>query len=374
MTPDTLDINPARILPTCQQRNTVRLQMKNLSTSDHAQLTRETTAQFWQHIVPIVQLGFAIHLVFFVICSLLHIASLAVINVLSVLLYVVCLKAIRAGHYRLAGLLMSVEIVLHALVATWLLGWESNFYFYLYCLVPIVAFSFQNSRWLRFSFNLAIVVVSAAGFALREHIGSTYHVTPLLLDALGLFNLLVALGVLLHCTALSVRFTRSMQSKMFNTANRDSLTNLYTRRRVLQEVLHLAESGSSTIILLDIDHFKQINDRMGHDQGDIILQQVADTINRSVRPSDFASRWGGEEFLVLMPRTSAREGQAVAQRILAQIRDRVGQINEQPLTVTATLAVSEIRHGETFESALNRADQALYEGKHQGRNQVTLAL
>lgn len=347
--------------------------MNTLSPSDHAQLFRETTAQFWRHIVPIVQLGFCIHFVFIVIFSVMHLPSLALSNVLSVLVYVACLKAIRARRYSLTGILMSAEIILHALLATWVLGWDSNFYFYLYCLIPIIAFSFQDALLPRRLLYLAILAVSVGGFAWRKHLGINSSVAPQWLEIFGVVNVSAALGVLLHCTALSVRFTRSMQAKLFQTANRDSLTNLYTRRRVMHEVLQLGDSGSSTIILLDIDHFKQINDRLGHERGDLILQRVAEAIISNVRATDLASRWGGEEFLVLMPSTPTHAAKAVAERILLRIRDWAGELNDDPLTVTATLAVSAIRNGESFECALNRADQALYQGKNQGRNQVIIA-
>ncbi len=347
--------------------------MNTLSASDRAQLLRETTAQFWQHIVPIVQIAFCIHLILFVLFCALKIPSLAVGNGLSILAYVVCLKAIRAGRYSFAGMVMSAEIILHALLATWVLGWNSNFYFYLYCVIPIIAFSFQSARRPRLLLNLAILVVSVGGFALREQMGIDSGVTPQLLEVFGVVNVLTAIGVLLHGTALSVRFTRSMQLNLFHTANRDSLTNLYTRRRVMLGVRQLADAVPSAIILLDIDHFKQINDRLGHEQGDLILQRVAQAINSNVRATDVASRWGGEEFLVLMPDTSAQAAQAVAERILLRIREWVGQVDHGPLVVTATLAVSEIRPAESFESALNRADQALYQGKQQGRNQLVVA-
>lgn len=347
--------------------------MNTLSPTDRAQLLRETTAQFWQHIVPIVKIAFCIHLVLFVLFSSLQIFSLAVGNGLSIVVYVACLTAIRTGRYRLAGMLMSVEIILHALLATWVLGWASNFYFYLYCVIPIIAFSFQSSRRLRLSLNLAILIVSVGGFALRKHMGIDSGVSPQLLEVFGIVNVLTAVGVLLHGTALSVRFTRSMQLNLFHTANRDSLTNLYTRRRVMLGVRQLADSVPSAIILLDIDHFKQINDRLGHEQGDLILQRVAEAINSNVRTTDVASRWGGEEFLVLMPDASQEAAQAVAERMLLRIREWVGQVDHGPLAVTATVAVSEIRPSESFESALRRADKALYRGKQQGRNQVVLA-
>lgn len=347
--------------------------MNSLSTSDHAQLLRETTMQFWLHIVPIVRLALGIHIVLLLLFIVLQVPSLATVNVLSILVYVFCLKAIGAGRYTFTGIVMSVEIILHAVLTTWKLGWESNFYLYLYCLIPVIAFSFQHARVPRLLLNFAIVAVSVGGFALRDQMGIRSGVGPQLLEALGVVNVLAATGVLLHCTALSVAFTRSMQSELFHTANRDSLTNLYTRRRVMHEVEQLSESGSSAIILLDIDHFKQINDRLGHEWGDLILKRVAEAINSNVRTTDIASRWGGEEFLVLMPCTSAQAAETVADKILLRIRDWAGQVGHEPLNVTATLAVREIRPGEDFENAFNRADHALYKGKQQGRNQIILA-
>jgi diguanylate cyclase (GGDEF)-like protein len=347
--------------------------MKNLSASDRAQLLREATAQFWQHIVPVVKIAFAIHVVLFVLFAVLQQPLLAVGNALSILAYVVCLKAIRAGRFSLAGMLMSIEIILHALLATWVLGWESNFYFYLYCLVPIIAFSFQQERLRRALLNLTIISVAVGIYAFRGQMGVDSGVAAPLLEVFGVINVLTATALLLHGTALSVRCTHSMQLGLFHTANRDSLTNLYTRRRVMRGVHQLKSTSNSAIILLDVDHFKQINDRLGHDRGDLILQRVAEAISSNVRATDVASRWGGEEFLVLMPETPGHDAEVVAERILLRIREWAGQIEQTPLDVTATLAVSEIRHDESFESALTRADQALYKGKQQGRDQVVVA-
>jgi len=347
--------------------------MNVLSESDNAHLLRETIGQFWQHIIPIVWLSLCIHIVFFILFLALQIPTLIISNIFSVMVYAFCLKAIRIGRYNFAGILISVEVILHVLLSTWKLGWNSNFYFYLYCLIPIIAFSFQKAAVPRFLLNFAIIIVSVGGFALRAEMGVDSDVKPRLIEVLGVINVLTALAVLLHCTRLSVGFTHSLQSQLFHTAHHDSLTNLYTRRRVIQEVKQLPESGLSAIILLDIDHFKRINDRLGHKFGDTILKRIAISINSNVRVTDVASRWGGEEFLILMPHTSVYDAQCVADRLLLHIRDWVGQVGNEPLTVTATLSVSEIRPGESFENAFNRTDNALYEGKQQGRNQVVLA-
>jgi diguanylate cyclase (GGDEF)-like protein len=175
---------------------------------------------------------------------------------------------------------------------------------------------------------------------------------------------------------LLVRFIVAMQMGMYDTAYRDSLTHLYTRRRVMQRVRQLgARPGAApaALVLLDVDHFKRINDRHGHDLGDRVLQQVAAAITASIRSSDMAARWGGEEFLILMPDTSLGDARQVAERLLQRIREHTGALGEGVEAVTATLAVAPLLAGDAFRDALQRTDKLLYQGKQQGRDRVMLA-
>ncbi len=167
-----------------------------------------------------------------------------------------------------------------------------------------------------------------------------------------------------------------MKFDLFNTASRDSLTNLYTRRHFMHQVSLLDKQVGShnvTLLLLDIDHFKAINDSCGHSYGDMILQRIARAITDNVRESDIVARWGGEEFLVMMPDTSLADARRVAERLLTRIQEWVGQTDKNPREVTATLAISAFGKDEEFEKALNRADKMLYAGKQQGRNRLVIA-
>ncbi|KPW13767.1 Diguanylate cye [Pseudomonas syringae pv. atrofaciens] len=213
-------------------------------------------------------------------------------------------------------------------------------------------------------------------FAFRRYTGQGSGLSQNVLDAFGIVNVLTATTLSIYATALSVRFTSSMQLSLFHIANRDSLTNLYTRRRVLHRIRELEarrQGLSASLILLDIDHFKQINDIHGHETGDVVLQRVAEIIGSSVRSSDMAARWGGEEFLVLMPDTMPEDALRAAERIWRRIAEEAGRINERIIAVSATVAVATIATGEAFQLALNRADTSLYMGKQQGRNRVMIA-
>jgi diguanylate cyclase (GGDEF)-like protein len=125
-------------------------------------------------------------------------------------------------------------------------------------------------------------------------------------------------------------------------------------------------------MVVDIDHFKRINDRRGHDAGDRILQSISAIISKGIRPHDFLGRWGGEEFVVIMPSTRKEFALALAEKIRLMIYDTVFEA-ANPLSVTASFGVSDKLPGEDFATTFKRADKALYEAKAQGRNCCVLA-
>ncbi len=155
-------------------------------------------------------------------------------------------------------------------------------------------------------------------------------------------------------------------------ATTDRLTGLPNRRgaeEVLKrEVGRLKRyEASLACALLDIDHFKDVNDRHGHEAGDRVLQQVARAIANVIRDSDYAARWGGEEFLVLMPCTTRAGALLGAERIRVEVQNLVLPGGGK---ITISAGVAEFRPGETVTDALGRADRNLYEAKRVGRNCV----
>ncbi|WPO97737.1 diguanylate cyclase [Pseudomonas sp. HR96] len=347
--------------------------MTPLSADDRTQVLEDASFQFWRHIRPIVQIAMAIHVLLLLMFVALDIPALYLGNALSLFAYAGCEMALRRRRFRLAGMLICSEIILHAALATWVLGWDSNFYMYMFCTVPILAFSFQTAPVRRALLSMSILLVLLGGYTLRRRLGLAHPLSPGLMDTFGIGNIVFATALLMQTAKLSVRFTRSMHYHLFQKANRDSLTDLYTRRRILQRVPQLLPGVPVAVVMLDIDHFKDINDRYGHDRGDLVLQRVAQAINDSVRLTDMASRWGGEEFMVLMPDTSMEEARQVAERI--QLRLRQVPLSEEvdARQVTATFAIAQIRPGEDFLDGLKRTDQALYEGKQRGRDRIMQA-
>ncbi|MFA7316882.1 MAG: diguanylate cyclase [Sulfuricella sp.] len=128
------------------------------------------------------------------------------------------------------------------------------------------------------------------------------------------------------------------------------------------------------VAMIDIDHFKLINDNYGHPQGDSALRHIAGTLKQSLRANDPLYRFGGEEFLWLMRCKSAEEAEQSARRIVATISTTPVPIaGSEPLTVTITLGLTLVREQENIANAIKRADKALYEGKKDGRNRYVIA-
>src|SRR5262249_36606013 len=161
----------------------------------------------------------------------------------------------------------------------------------------------------------------------------------------------------------------------------DQLTGLYNRRYMAGHVgtliANAAESGRElSLLILDIDYFKSINDTHGHDVGDQILREFAKRIIANVRSVDLACRYGGEEFVVIMPDTDLSFAYMVAERVRQQVASQTFPIDRPPSGVHVTISVGATTpegKGDTPEALLRRADQALYRAKRDGRNRVVSA-
>ncbi len=171
---------------------------------------------------------------------------------------------------------------------------------------------------------------------------------------------------------------KRVEEKLALAATTDPLTELMNRRAMLEQLkYHQARYTRNNlpfvILLLDLDNFKDINDTHGHDVGDYILKDVGLQLHRSTRSQDLISRWGGEEFLILLPDTDLNGGRVAAEKVRGQIAAQVFSVAQKQLTLTISIGVSEYSEGKTLESCIKNADTALYEAKRQGRNRVVVS-
>jgi len=151
----------------------------------------------------------------------------------------------------------------------------------------------------------------------------------------------------------------------------DPLTGLLNRRAAQDLVDEFSQHNSLTgtaLVVMDIDHFKLVNDNHGHEVGDEVLKRVSAVVQHAVREGDAAVRWGGEEIVIICPKTNTDGAMRVAEKLRAEIK--LLRFTVEDLIITASFGVANIRHGESFSQALGRADEALYEAKNNGRDQV----
>ena len=166
-------------------------------------------------------------------------------------------------------------------------------------------------------------------------------------------------------------------ARILQYATLDALTNLNNRRqfetRLNQEIATTKrQSNPLCAMMIDIDFFKKVNDTYGHASGDDVLRTVASIIKEELRESDIPSRYGGEEFAVLLPYTHLEEAQSVGERLRKAVENKLIQLENNSLKVTISMGIAQFNANETGEQLFERADSALYMAKNNGRNQVII--
>lgn len=191
-------------------------------------------------------------------------------------------------------------------------------------------------------------------------------------------TVLIALtAIILLVSNQLIKELRNAEKRLYEMATRDFLTGLFNRREGLkrfQEEISKSRRNHEplTAIILDIDHFKNINDTYGHLVGDKVLQQLAETLMPVLRIYDILCRYGGEEFLLILPGTPLRQGVEIAERLRQKIAaGRIMTGNGTTITLTISLGVAQLTGDENENSLISRVDDALYNAKDRGRNCVS---
>jgi len=172
---------------------------------------------------------------------------------------------------------------------------------------------------------------------------------------------------------------RAILAQAHEIANTDVLTFLPNRRKIItdlqEEVIRSNRYNTPlSISILDIDHFKKVNDTYGHTSGDEALRSVAACLRDRIRHPDTIGRYGGEEFLIVLPNSISRSAEDQALRLFQQIRSLKIEANGYEFSVTISMGIAQLRVGdETWEQFLHRADEALYAAKNNGRNRWVVA-
>lgn len=176
----------------------------------------------------------------------------------------------------------------------------------------------------------------------------------------------------------SYSYVEKLRDEYENQALHDQLTGLPNRRHINEQLKHeyqrtIRSKESFSVLLADVDRFKQINDQYGHDAGDQVLRSLSERFKQSIRKQDLVARWGGEEFLFMLPSTHIEHAEDVANKIRESIAAQPIWQNQHPVNVTISIGVAEITYEDSIDQAINLADKRLYVAKQEGRNKVISA-
>ena len=324
-------------------------------------------------------LGFFAHLSFIPLFFSIDLAFLAYFNFFSVTSWLVAFFLNRKGLHVEAIILLSIEVILHAFLATFYLGWDSGFHYYF---IPFILFLFINHKqnlptiWLEaatiFTFYLWLLLTTNAP-------GYQTGVATEVIDWFQFMNIAInfsAIGLL----GYGLR-TSSMRAEweMEQLAKTDSLTGLYNRRKMYEliqsEQTRMRRSAKSFVLVItDLDLFKSINDQYGHDCGDYVLKEVSQLMTKTLRKQDILSRWGGEEFILLLPETDIAGARRVIEVLRKVIAEYKFQYLSKSFSVTMTFGMALFDGSQSAEMVLKQADELLYKGKENGRNCIMTSM
>lgn len=318
------------------------------------------------------------HVAFGILFYQAQVFAMAQVNVASVLAYVLSAMLLKHDRVAMAMGLMVAEVAIHAILAVIAVGWESGFHYYLLIVIPVFLAN-QVNKW---PFKIGFASLIAAAYIALDwywrKAEPAYQMDLGTLAYLHRFNLVTTIALLSGLTVLYVHLITQAEDKLHELATTDSLTRLLNRRSMLAALAHeqavrQRKPHDTTVLLVDIDHFKMLNDTFGHSMGDWALQAVAEVLKNGVREMDHVARWGGEEFLIVLPFADLATAAPVAERLRQGIADLRFPSRDHALRLTATMGLSHLGADESPDAAIQRADAALYKGKSEGRNQVVIA-
>jgi len=306
--------------------------------------------------------------------------KLAMMNLGFVLAYASGLYLTHLKQYSWSKLWFFILLMLHILVlTTYIFTPSASFHFY-YLLLPCGIFLIFDDND---TFEKLFVMMSGSALFFYCHGYSNPSPVVNLSDNIEQTIFISAMTVIL----LEIYFVMSLFSRAISRhreelnllATIDPLTGVNNRRTLMamgQEFIEFSKRYNKpfSVIMMDVDHFKKINDTYGHLNGDIVLRELARTLKNNIRASDIVARYGGEEFVIVLPETSTCSASDLAEQLRTVINQSTTLTDEgQHITWSASFGIATHQDTiNTFSSLLNNADKALYEAKDTGRNKVCL--
>ena len=341
-----------------------------------------------QEILEILSIAVIIvHVIMMFMYHIMGVWELSLYNIIVTAYYSYCYTVVREGQLGKGYLLTFLEIIFQMILTVVIVGWSAGFFAYVIALIPLYYYIsmfiskkgtsiFRPMLWSMITFAVLFAAyILSLNIEPMEPLSATEVSVAFIFNVFCSFQLIIWMS---HFLVLGYRKSlENLEEKNANLdveASRDTLTRLYVRRTMeekLEEAVENARKSGAlfSLVMGDIDFFKKINDTYGHNCGDAALVSVSEILEACVRDGDVVSRWGGEEFLILV-KGNRGVATTVAERIRSRIENNVVEYEDNKVKFTMTLGVSTYAPGYSLENLLNQADENLYYGKEHGRNQV----
>ena len=337
----------------------------------------EGVGYYWKIGSFALAIGATVHFGFIFLFAWGHAWVLSFFNIFSVLMYGYAIFGLLPGSLHKEkeidakiGWIVFSELLSHNLLASYYLGRDSGFVYYIYVLVGLPFFVDAFDKKVYFSQKaLALSVVFFIVFCSCFDQNKT-DIPPHAIAIMQDINLFLFLAISCLLSYAYADNAQAYQRILMEESGKDVLTGLFNRRYMLRR-----QSASSlspfAVALLDIDFFKRVNDTYGHQCGDEVIRKIADIIRNAIDDTSIACRWGGEEFLVLFDDTNVQKIEQTLENIRLRVENEAVPCGRKTVAVTVTAGVAyDLSQQSGFDKLLQHADEALYEGKEGGRNCV----
>lgn len=279
----------------------------------------------------------------------------------------------HTGNYKRAGdfvVIISILLLLYLISSG---GVDNTGPLWSYTLPPLVLFIYGLSKG---SLTLAAFILACAGLMLIPEnalVSTTYSYVFSVRYFSTFLGVCLISSVCEYSRYHSNNLLKKLQKSIQLEAHTDVLTGLYNRRYMHHQIDSVINKAKLTqkiysLLLCDLDHFKSINDNYGHPCGDQVLIETANRMKKCFRSDDIAARWGGEEFMIILPDTNIEQAKAVAEKVRKQLYEREIYCTKNSLQVSMSIGVLQISPEHNLEDILNNVDDALYAAKRNGRN------
>ncbi len=328
-----------------------------------------------------------VHGIMFFMFVQFNVWPMIVYNGIVVAYYLYILRTVHTGYIMTGYVMTFIEIAVQVILGTFMLGWDVGYFMYLFAITPLFFYlnllndDIEGSVLPPLLSTLGAACIFIASYVVSIFFEPRFVLEKYQIQILFIYNSVLSmllLAAMSHFFIIERRFSllaiTKENQKLDVEASEDPLTGLTNRRsmeRHLENAMLEARARGRifSLVMGDIDFFKTINDTYGHDFGDEALKMVSDALKSSVREGDVICRWGGEEFLILIYGTE-KEAKVIAERIRKTIEAGKLVHNDNEVRFTITLGVSSYKPGYNMEKLIARADDRLYYGKRNGRNQV----